>query len=163
MTAASVGTANCVAETISGEPILNFHERFKLLAVFHYVLAAMMALFGCFPLLYVVLGLMIFSGAMGTGNRNDPPPEVGLLFVAFGAAISILTWGLAAAIAACGYYLHVQRHYLFCMIVAAIETLNMPFGTMLGVFTIVTLADAQGKAMFERSNDPEPETATPTP
>ena len=44
---------------------------------------------------------------------------------------------------------------------AAIETLNMPFGTVLGVFTIVTLADAQGKAMFERSNGPEPETATP--
>ena len=49
----------------------------------------MMALFGCFPLLYVVIGVMIFSGAMGAGNPNDPPPEVGLLFVAFGAAFSM--------------------------------------------------------------------------
>ena len=92
---------------------MNFHERFKLLAVFHYVLAAMMALFGCFPLLYVVIGVMIFSGAMGAGNPNDPPPEVGLLFVAFGAAFSMFAWGLAAAVAMCGYYLHVQRRYLF--------------------------------------------------
>lgn len=134
---------------------MNFHERFKLLAVFHYVLAAMMALCGCFPLLYVVIGVMIFAETLGSKNPNDPPPEIGLLFAGFGAAISMVTWALAAAVAACGYYLHVQRHYLFCMIVAAIETLNMPFGTALGVFTIVTLADKQGKAMFERSDDSE--------
>ncbi|MGC1275674.1 MAG: hypothetical protein WBC44_18345 [Planctomycetaceae bacterium] len=142
---------------------MNFRERFKLLAVFHYVLAAMMALCGCFPLLYVVLGLMMFSGAMNSGRPNDPPPELGLLFAGFGAVVSVFTWALAAAVAACGYYLHVQRHYLFCMIVAAIETLNMPFGTALGVFTIVTLADTQGKAMFERSNGPGPEKAALTP
>ena len=132
---------------------MNLHDRFKLLALFHYVLAGITALCGCFGLLYVVIGLMIFSGAFGAQGPNDPPPEFGLLFVAMGAMMSIVTWAIAAATAACGYFLHMQRHYMFCLIVSAIQTLNMPFGTILGIFTIVTLSDKQGKAMFERSQE----------
>ena len=64
---------------------MNFHDRFKLLAVLHYVFAAMMFLFGFFPLLYVALGVMMFSVALGNGGPDDPPPELGLIFVAFGA------------------------------------------------------------------------------
>ena len=109
------------------------------------------------------IAFLTIAAAVAVWNRPLLRVRAGdlWLFVAFGAAFSMFAWGLAAAVAMCGYYLHVQRRYLFCIIVAAIETLNMPFGTVLGVFTIVTLADAQGKAMFERSIGPEPETATP--
>ena len=142
---------------------MNFHERFKLLAVFHYVFAGMAALFGCFPMLYVVFGILIFTGSLGGAPQNAPPPMIGLMMAGFGAAASVLVWALAAATAMCGYYLHVQRNYLFCLIVAAIETMNMPIGTALGVCTIITLADEKGKAMFGRPDSSEPESTTTAP
>ena len=127
---------------------MNFHERFKFLAIFHYVLAGLLAIGGCFPLIHVTLGILMLRGAF-TGP-NQPPPEMGLMFVGVGAMMSILFWTLAGLACAAGYFLHVQRYYTFCLVIAAIETLMMPIGTVLGVFTIVTLVDAQGKAMFER-------------
>jgi hypothetical protein len=129
---------------------MNIHERLKLLSVFHYVIAGIMVLFGCFPLIHVTAGLMMLTGRMG-GGPNPPPPEwFGLIFVGMGAAMSVFFWALAGAAAASGYFLRAQRHWTFCLVVAGLECMNMPLGTILGVFTIITLVDPQAKAMFER-------------
>ena len=128
---------------------MNFHERFKLLAIFHYIFAGIAALCGFFPLMYVGLGAWMVTGAFPPGP-NAPPPEMGWFFIGFGALFSVVVWAMAAAMGAAGYFLHVQRHYNFCLVVAALECLQMPLGTILGVFTIVSLMDQQGKAMFDR-------------
>lgn len=136
---------------------MSFHDRFKYLAIFHYVVAGVTALMGCFPLIHVTVGTLMVSGAMGPARPGEPSPEfIGLIFIAVGTTISLLLWATAATIAAGGYFLHSQRHYTFCLVVAATETMIMPFGTVLGVLTIITLVDARGKAMFERT---EPSTA----
>lgn len=130
---------------------MNFHERFKLLAIFHYVVAGLSVLCGCFPLIHVTMGLLILSGSFG-GGPDELPPEFGLLFVGVGAMMSILMWALAAATALAGYNLRAQRAYTFCLVVAAVLCLFMPLGTALGVFTIITLVDPKGKAMFDRAD-----------
>lgn len=139
---------------------MNLYERFTLLGVFHYVLAGFSALFGFVPLIHVTLGVMMLAGRL-TGP-NPPPRELGYFFVAFGVAASLFMWGMAVAKAACGYYLRVQRHHTFCLVVGAIECLNMPLGTILGVFTIVTLADPQAEAMFDRPPLGLPASDTPS-
>lgn len=130
---------------------MNYYERFKLLSIFHYVAAGLTAFAGCVPLIHVTLGLMMFSGAMSTTGSNPPPRELGLLFVGMGAMMSMLLWACAAVMAVAGHFLRVQRYYTFCLVVAAIECINMPFGTVLGIFTIITLVDEKAKAMFDRS------------
>lgn len=131
---------------------MNLYERFKLLSIFHYVVAGITAFAGCIPLIHVTLGLMMLNGAVGTTGTNAPPREFGLLFVGMGAMMSMLLWICAAAMAATGHFLRVQRYYTFCLVIAAIECLNMPFGTVLGIFTIVTLVDEKGKVMFDRTH-----------
>jgi hypothetical protein len=39
-------------------------------------------------------------------------------------------------------------HYIFCLVIAAVECIFMPFGTVLGVFTIIVLQRPTVKAMF---------------
>jgi disulfide bond formation protein DsbB len=42
-----------------------------------------------------------------------------------------------------------RRRYLLCMVVAGIACIFMPFGTALGVFTLVVLSRPAVKAAFE--------------
>jgi hypothetical protein len=43
-----------------------------------------------------------------------------------------------------------RKAYSFALVIACIECLFVPFGTILGVFTIVTLSRESVKALFER-------------
>jgi hypothetical protein len=46
-----------------------------------------------------------------------------------------------------------RRNPTFIMVIAAIQCLNMPLGTALGVFTIVVLQRASVKRLFEHPSD----------
>lgn len=130
---------------------MNRYEKLTLLGVLHYVAAGLTALFGCFPLLYVAIGVMMFVESRGpAAGPNEPPAWFGLLFAAMGVVGSVISWAMAAAIGTCGYYLRTHRNHTFCVVVAAIECLSVPLGTILGVFTIVTLVDPEVKALFAR-------------
>ena len=39
-----------------------------------------------------------------------------------------------------GIYLRAKKHRTFCLVVAAVNCLHVPLGTILGIFTIVVLA-----------------------
>ena len=60
-----------------------------------------------------------------------------------------LGWAFAVFAILTGRYLARKVHYLFCMAMAAIECMFMPFGTVLGVFTIIVLAKPSVKKMFK--------------
>ena len=50
-----------------------------------------------------------------------------------------------------GRFLATRKHYMFCLVMAAIECLFTPFGTVLGVFTIVVLMRDSVKQSFATS------------
>jgi hypothetical protein len=120
-------------------------EHLRLLSIFHYIVGGLSILFGLFPIVHLVVGLAMVTGRMGDG----PPDLFGWVFVimaslmiAFGVALGIL------CIVAAGR-LKNRTHYTFCFIVACIECAFMPFGTILGVFTIIVLTRDSVKALFE--------------
>jgi hypothetical protein len=41
-----------------------------------------------------------------------------------------------------------RKHYTFCLVMAGVECLFMPFGTVLGVFTILVLNRQTVKELF---------------
>ena len=53
------------------------------------------------------------------------------------------------AVILAGRFLARRTHYMYCLIVAGIECLFTPFGTVLGVFTIVVLVQPAVKAIFQ--------------
>ena len=124
-------------------------QHLDLLGIFHYVIAALMALFSLFPVIHLVLGV-----AMVTGNLEPGDPGaaiVGWFFIAFAGAFILCGLSVAVLAALAGRFLRQRRHYTFCLVIAAIECMFIPFGTVLGVFTLVVLARTGVKDIFPRA------------
>ena len=125
-------------------------EHLRLLSIFHFVVAGMTALFALFPIIHLVVGLAIVSGALPSPEGDEVPGFVGWLFVVFSGTWIILGLAFAAMIALGGRALRRRQHYTFCLVVAGLACLVMPFGTVLGVFTIIVLMRDSVKEMFGR-------------
>jgi hypothetical protein len=124
-------------------------EHLRLLSIFHYILGALFGLFGCIPIIHLSLGLAIVSGATSGPGGAGPPPAVGWIFIAVGGGIMLMLWTLAGCLLFAGRCLAVQKAYTFCFVVACLSCLQMPLGTLLGVFTIIVLVRPSVKARFE--------------
>ena len=127
------------------------NEHLKLLSIFHYVKGGITALFACIPIIHVVLGLVfiIAPQVFGHGN-NQPPAFVGLLLVMLGGFLILFGWTFAALALIAGRCIGQRKHYTFCFVMACIECLFIPFGTVLGVFTILVLNRQSVKELFGR-------------
>ncbi len=122
----------------------------RLLSIFHYVVAGITALFGCFPFIHLTLGIAMLTGALPQNRPGDQEAMtfIGGMFVVIAAIIIACLWTLAAAMFFAARMLAAHRHYTYCLVVAAIECLLMPFGTVLGVFTLIVLTRPSVKADF---------------
>jgi hypothetical protein len=126
-------------------------EHLRLLAIFHYVVAGLAALFSFFPLLYTTVGaIFIFAARHGTPKPGEePPPEfIGWIFAVIGSLLFLLGIAIAICILVAGRSLAKRTRYWFALVVACIECLFIPFGTILGVFTIIVLSRESVKALF---------------
>jgi hypothetical protein len=131
-----------------------------LLVIFHFVLAGLAFFGGICPLFGLGMGIWMLSGAFPTGPAGPPgaspgpppgPPmelmgwimvgEYGLMFVALCGA------GTLACLV--GYFLKRRRRWLFCIIGSGIQCLFVPFGTILGIFTIIVLARESVRHVFQ--------------
>jgi hypothetical protein len=146
-------------------PMPTVAENLKLLAIFHYVLGGISGLFSLFPILHLVIGLSLLTAPNsmfkpGANASGDPQMFrlFGLFFVFFAAFFIICGLCFAASVAVAGWFLQKRKHYLYCMVIAGIECAFVPFGTVLGVFTIITLQKPEIQQLFGRS----PARAAPT-
>ena len=126
-------------------------EHLRLLAIFHYVVAGLAALFSLFPLLYTTIGAIFISVARhGTPKPGEelPPEFLGWIFVGVGSFLFLLGVAMAICILIAGRCLSRRKCYSFALVMACIECLFVPFGTILGVFTIVALSRESVKGLF---------------
>jgi hypothetical protein len=126
-------------------------EHLRLLAIFHYVVAGLAALFSFFPLLYTTIGaIFIFAARHGTPKPGEelPPEFLGWIFVIVGLLLFLLGIAMAICILLAGRCLSRNKHYTFALVMACIECLFIPFGTILGVFTIIALSRESVKQLF---------------
>jgi hypothetical protein len=119
----------------------------RLLAVFHWVLAGLAALFSLFPLLYLGLGVAMLRGQLD--GPHPPPPFIGWMMIAVGTTMTLMGLGYAVLVALAGRWLAKNRNWTFIMVVAALSCAFFPFGTVLGVFTIIVLVKPEVKALFQ--------------
>ncbi len=130
-------------------------EHLNLLAIFHYVYGGITALFALFPIVHVIFGLFFVftAGRPGMVPGEPPPAFLGWIFVIAGTSLILFGWATAAFILAAGRMLAARRRYLFCLVIAGIECLMIPLGTILGVFTIIVLSRPSVKAIFEANTN----------
>ena len=126
-------------------------QHLNILSIFHYVVGGLTALFACLPIFHLAIGISMLSGGFGPAPSDEafPMQLFGLLFVIVPAIIILLGWALAGAIVVAGIFLSKRQKYTYCLVVAGLECIFMPFGTVLGIFTIIVLVRPTVKALFE--------------
>ena len=127
-----------------------------MLSLFHYIVGAMTAMFACFPIIHLVVGLGIVSGRFGEPKQSEGFPDqlFGWAFVLAAGAAILIGWTLAACTVIAGRSIAQRRRYLFCLVVAGVmAAMCMPFGTVLGVFTIIVLMRPSVKREFGVSSE----------
>jgi hypothetical protein len=128
------------------------NEHLRLLSIFHYVKGGITALFSCIPIIHVVLGLFfIFAPHLFGQGKDQPPAFLGWLFVSLGGTLILFGWTLAVLVLLAGRCIARRRHHTFCLVMACVECLSVPFGTVLGVFTILVLNRQSVKPLFNSS------------
>jgi hypothetical protein len=125
-------------------------EHLQLLAIFHYVVAGLAALFSFFPFLYSVLGGFFLYAANhpGPSNQEPPPAVLGWVFTLLGAFFFLAGVTMAICILIAGRSIARYKRYSFALVIACIECLFVPFGTILGVFTIIVLSRESVRGLF---------------
>jgi len=124
-------------------------EHVRLLAVFHYVVAGLVAIFSLIPVIHLSIGIAMVSGAFPLPKPGEPDVRfIGWFLVAFAAIFIGCGLTLAAFIAIAGRNLWLHRRHLFCLVVAAVSCVFIPFGLVLGVFTIIVLMRPSVRELF---------------
>jgi hypothetical protein len=132
-------------------------EQLKLLSLFHYIVAGITALFGFFPIGHLIIGIGMLTGKIPMGNNNNDAIPLAIFGVLFsGVAIVMMAgiWILAGCMFMVGRRLKAHRNRTFCTIVAAFECMIMPFGTVLGIFTLIVLQRPSVRELFDQPQEP---------
>lgn len=133
-------------------------EHLKLLAILHFVLAAMSLVGMAFLFLHwFFMHTFIGNPELWKNQKGGPPPEQFFavfqwFYVFFGAFI--LTGGVTNVIS--GWMILKRRTRVFSLIVAALDCMVFPFGTCLGVFTFVVLLRDSVREVYEAEARPTP-------
>jgi hypothetical protein len=129
-------------------------EHLKLLCLGYMISAATTAFFSIFGLMYAVMGIVMSKltssqqGA-GTSATQAPPAFFGRVITGIGIGIFLVMVILAAAKLRTAFCIKHRRSRTFCMIVAGFSCLAIPYGTALGVLSILVLGRDSVARMFK--------------
>jgi hypothetical protein len=129
-------------------------EHLRLLSIFHYVMAGFACLLPLFSLIYIGMGAMMLSGKMPSSPASAHGDMIsGWIFISLGSVFFVM--GVLGAILnfLAGRALAKRERRTLCLVVACLNCLHMPLGTLLGVFTLVVLGRPTVKSLFEGAPD----------
>jgi hypothetical protein len=128
-------------------------EHLKLLVVGYYISGGLDALFSLLGIFYMLMGAAFgaFLSRLPTKPGQEFPPFMGWLFAAFGATIFFLFIAFAAFKFLTARSIARRNSRIFCMVVGALSCLGIPWGTLLGVCTLLVLSRASVTPLFGRS------------
>jgi len=129
-------------------------EHLNLLSLFHYIVGGLGFLFSLFPIIHVIIGYVaIFSpSSFGSKGENAPPEFFGWIFLIFGLVFIFTGFICSACIVLSGIYIKHRKKYWFSFVVACIQCVFFPFGTALGIFSIVVLSRNSVKNLYGINN-----------
>jgi hypothetical protein len=117
-------------------------EQLRLLAIFHYVVGGLIVAFSCLFVVYIVMGVMFVVAPEffeGRGDKNPPPVFLGYFMAGIGSLFLLTGWTAGGLTVYSGRCLAARARRMLSLVTAGIICLFMPFGTVLGVLTIIVL------------------------
>jgi hypothetical protein len=130
----------------------------RILAAFHLVVAAIIALVSCFPILHLTLGVSMLSDFSNIPPEPDVPRTFDLtfrlmpiMFIVIASSMILGGWLFAGAVAFSGVSLLQRRRHTYSLVVAGVECMFMPIGTVLGVFTVLLLTKPSVRQLYDGS------------
>lgn len=130
-----------------------------LLKVFYYVLSGLTAVLGLLPLIHIFMGIAMREGVFPPATSQPEEAEFmkmfGLMFIVIGICSILFSWTMAAFQFAAARCLGRRRRRVFCLVVAGLTCLNVPLGTVLGIFTFIILQRPMVRTMFDQQSSAE--------
>ena len=123
-------------------------QHLQILSIFHYVVGGLAALFACIPLIHFTVGIGLVIASLTEHSADAPPIFIGIFFIMIAGVLILLGWAFAVCILLAGRFISKRTHYTYCLVIAGIECMFNPFGTVLGIFTILTLVRPSVKESF---------------
>jgi hypothetical protein len=126
-------------------------EHLKLLSLFHYIVGGILGLISLFPVFHLIFGaFMLFAPHLMEKKEGEIwiLQALGGFFMLFAGLLMAGGLSLAVASVMSGRYLSQFRNHTFSIVVAAILCAFMPFGTVLGVFTLIVLSRPSVKSLY---------------
>jgi MFS family permease len=133
-------------------------EHMKLLSIFHFVMAGLALIgLGFLFLHWLMMHAMLDNPEMWKGQSGSPPPKQFFaafrwFYAFFGSAIILA----AVANGVSGWLIRRRRARVFSLVVAGLNCMGMPFGTILGVFTFMVLLRDSVAELYEAAARPQP-------
>ena len=126
-------------------------EHLKLLRIGYFVSAGINAVFSLFFVFYAFIGLMfVFREPAHPSAPNQMPPEAGYLFMGVGVFMTVFSLCLAGVKYRVARAIERRRERVFCMVVAAVCCIGVPYGTLLSVLTFIVLGRPTVVDLFRR-------------
>lgn len=129
---------------------MNLKDKLGLLTLFHYILGGLTAFFALIALIYIFMGVLMLTGIIKADDGQIVP-----VFFAWGCIIlSSLLFVVCSILSFCtvlaGLSIRNKKNYNFCLIVAAVNSIFFPLGTILGGATLWTLLNDNIKKGFKK-------------
>lgn len=128
-------------------------DHLNLLSIFHFVGAGLAGV-GTMVMMaeFAFMQFVVSNPALWQNQKGPPPPEFFFVMmkVMYGA---MGLWFVASLILnlLSGLFLRQRRHRTFSLVVAAINCLHVPAGTVLGIFTIIVLVRNSVRELYEQT------------
>ena len=128
------------------------NDHLRLISIFHYVIGGLHCVCCSFPLIHFFVGLGLLTNVI-PADTHDPNAEVtmkamGGLFMVIGGIFVLGGWAFGLLTILSGRRIAQRRSRTFSLVMAGINCLSMPFGTVLGIFTIVLLTKPEAIAQY---------------
>lgn len=124
-------------------------RQLRLLSIFHFV-AAGLAVLGLLFLFghYLLMQTFMTDPAFVKAQQGPDPAQFFALFRWFYLVMGVLMAAGAVGNLLSGLYLRRQVHRSFSFVIAVLNCLHIPIGTVLGVFTIVVLSRESVRRLY---------------
>ena len=128
-------------------------EHLKLVSIFHFILAALGLPGIAFIVLHFAFMRALFMNPETWKNdKGGPPPEILFKLMICGYAFGVIIILTASVLnLLSGLFIRKRRHRMFSIIIGGLNCLQVPFGTLLGVFTILILSRDSVRKIYEIS------------